>query len=217
MLRRRLLGSLVLAASRATMSSATTARTSQPISAMPTSKTFKGFRLVALDMDGTLLNKRHELSENSLQALRSLSERGVIVALCSGRSQAAIDDHAATLTLARPLPIVAFNGALGLVAEAPGYTKTASELFTTPVPMEAVERVLRICARAGLLVQYYVGTKIHVACRDDAHVELTRRCTHCTQRTHCAHRTSALVAPIAPMHSLRHGCKPHCAVAGMPS
>ena len=40
--------------------------------------------MVALDMDGTLLNKQHTLSERSIAKLRSLSDRGIIVSLCSG-------------------------------------------------------------------------------------------------------------------------------------
>jgi hydroxymethylpyrimidine pyrophosphatase-like HAD family hydrolase len=85
---------------------------------------------------------------------RGLSERGIIIALCSGRSNAAIEAHAARLALQRPLPVVSFNGACGLLAEEPGWTRTAQQLFTTPVPMAVVARVLDLCAAAGLLVQY---------------------------------------------------------------
>ena len=133
------------------------------------------FRLVALDMDGTVLNKEHTLSDASLERLRTLSARGIIIALCSGRSNVAIEAHAAHLSLDRPLPVVAFNGACGLLAEAPGYTKGASELFTTPVPSDAVSKVLEVCDKAGLLVQYYVGDDIIVHCKTDEHMELTKR------------------------------------------
>ena len=132
-------------------------------------------RLIACDMDGTLLNKQHALSERSLRVLRGLSERGVHVALCSGRSAPAIQDHATALALSRPLPVVAYNGALGLLARAPLWTKSASTLFITPVPSDAVSAVLRVAAANGLLVQYYVGDHIYVVCKSDEHVSLTRR------------------------------------------
>ena len=81
-----------------------------------------GARLVALDMDGTALNRDHQLSATTIDTLRDLSARGMLVALCSGRSNAAIQAHATELALQRSLPIVSFNGACGLLAEGPGWT-----------------------------------------------------------------------------------------------
>ena len=43
-------------------------------------------RLAALDMDGTLLNHRHEISEGTREAIRLASEAGCLVALCTGRT-----------------------------------------------------------------------------------------------------------------------------------
>lgn len=138
-------------------------------------KSLTPLRMVALDMDGTLLNARHELSDESLATLRSLSARGIVIALCSGRSTAAIHDHAERLALSRPLPIVAFNGAAGLLAEGPGYALGARELFCTPLPAEAVDAVLAVAEGRGEVVQYYHGLDIHVACKTEAHVALTKK------------------------------------------
>lgn len=73
------------------------------------------YRMVALDMDGTLLNAQHQLSPESVEVLQSLNAQGIIVSLCSGRSHVAM--AGAVRTLALPLvPLVCFNGALGLRA-----------------------------------------------------------------------------------------------------
>jgi Cof subfamily protein (haloacid dehalogenase superfamily) len=133
------------------------------------------FHMVALDMDGTLLNANHVLSDESLSTLRSLSERGITVALCSGRATAAIQDHAAEINLQSEMPIVCFNGAAGLLARAPGWTTAAVELFRTPLPEEAVTPLLDLCEERGMLVQYYIENDICVCCRSDAHRELARR------------------------------------------
>lgn len=45
-------------------------------------------RLLATDLDGTLLNSRGEVSKENVNALRSLSASGVRLALCSGRDPA---------------------------------------------------------------------------------------------------------------------------------
>ena len=132
-------------------------------------------RFVALDMDGTALNERHELSHETLTVLRSLSERGIDVALCSGRSTAAIHDHIERLQLPRSVPIVAFNGAAGMLATTPGWALAASEIFKLPVAEDAVDTILAAAEERGEVVQYYVGTKIYVVCKHDEHVELTKR------------------------------------------
>ena len=147
-------------------------------------------RMVALDMDGTLLNAGHELSDESLATLRSLSARGIVIALCSGRSTAAIHDHAKRLALSRPLPIVAFNGAAGLLADAPGYALGARELFCTPLPVEAVDAVLAVADGRGEVVQYYHGLDIHVACKTEAHMALTKKYAALTGVAAHVHSTS---------------------------
>ena len=43
------------------------------------------FKLMAIDLDGTLLNSFGEVSENTRKALQAAKERGVEVVLASGR------------------------------------------------------------------------------------------------------------------------------------
>ena len=42
-------------------------------------------RLIAMDMDGTLLNSQQKISEGTAKALRAARDQGVKLALCSGR------------------------------------------------------------------------------------------------------------------------------------
>lgn len=43
------------------------------------------FKLVALDMDGTLLNNEHQISDENKKAIHNLIEQGTAVVLASGR------------------------------------------------------------------------------------------------------------------------------------
>jgi Cof subfamily protein (haloacid dehalogenase superfamily) len=43
------------------------------------------YRLIALDVDGTLLNDHHELTSRVRKAVRTASEQGVEIVLCTGR------------------------------------------------------------------------------------------------------------------------------------
>ncbi len=55
--------------------------------------------MIALDMDGTLLNEDHEMSELTVALLRRLSAEGVIIVLATGRSGPAVYEHVKKLSL----------------------------------------------------------------------------------------------------------------------
>ena len=43
------------------------------------------YKLVCIDMDGTLLNKEHEVSDENKRALKEATELGVNIAISTGR------------------------------------------------------------------------------------------------------------------------------------
>ncbi len=47
-------------------------------------------KLIALDLDDTLLNDNREITDGTVAALRECAERGIYVVLCSGRAEDAI-------------------------------------------------------------------------------------------------------------------------------
>ena len=71
-------------------------------------------RLLAIDLDGTLLNSSKKLSEKNADALRNLSESGVQICLASGRALTSIAPFREQLGI--PGPIVSCNGSY-VVAE----------------------------------------------------------------------------------------------------
>ncbi|RBP96482.1 hypothetical protein DFO70_101293 [Cytobacillus firmus] len=56
-------------------------------------------KLIALDMDGTLLNSRGEIPEENRKAIREAKEKGIEVILSTGRSRLTAGDHADSLEL----------------------------------------------------------------------------------------------------------------------
>ena len=133
-------------------------------------------RLCASDMDGTLLNEEHVLSEKTLDVVKSLRERGVLVALCSGRSTPSIREHAERLkttvtcggekSIVSP-PIVAYNGAVVRLG-------SGETVFTSRVPEAAVDAVLSFAEREACMCQYYIDEKIYCVCTTAAHREFAR-------------------------------------------
>jgi len=67
-------------------------------------------RLIALDLDGTLVNSRWEISEKDLQALAAASERGIQVVVVTGRRPRAAAPYVAKIPF--PVTTITSNGAL---------------------------------------------------------------------------------------------------------
>ncbi|HEX8098349.1 MAG TPA: Cof-type HAD-IIB family hydrolase, partial [Pyrinomonadaceae bacterium] len=91
----------------------------------------------ALDLDGTLLNSRGELSERNRRAVRAAREAGARVALVTGRRFRDVRPLALELEL-DDVPVISHNGAL---------TKHARNLETVEaklLPLEAAREVLRV-------------------------------------------------------------------------
>jgi Cof subfamily protein (haloacid dehalogenase superfamily) len=114
-------------------------------------------RLIALDLDGTLLNSRGELSARNREAIAAARGRGARVALVTGRRFR--DARPVALELGLDVPVIAHNGAL---------TKHARTLETVAarlMPAAAALRVVRTGRAHGadaLLSDDHVGAGLLV-------------------------------------------------------
>ncbi|EPH99848.1 Cof-like hydrolase [Enterococcus faecalis 13-SD-W-01] len=70
-------------------------------------------KLVAIDLDGTLLNEEKCISDRNKEALRKAKEQGVKIVLCTGRPLAAMAHYLEELTLVEEGDFsITFNGGL---------------------------------------------------------------------------------------------------------
>lgn len=72
-------------------------------------------RLLALDLDGTLLNSRGKISEQNLRAIRAAEEKGVLVTIATGRRFR--DARPVGLEAELNAPLITHNGALTKYAQ----------------------------------------------------------------------------------------------------
>ena len=93
-------------------------------------------RLLALDLDGTLLNSRGELSERNLNAIAAVRDGGVRVALVTGRRFR--DARPLALSLGLDVPVISHNGALTK------HARTLETVAVTLLPLAAAREVLRV-------------------------------------------------------------------------
>ena len=113
--------------------------------------------LLALDLDGTLLDSRGHISERNRAAIDNARELGVHVALVTGRRFR--DSRPVALELGLDVPLISHNGAL---------TKHAATLQTVsvlPLPVAAARKALGVGRAAGadaLLSDDYEGLGVLV-------------------------------------------------------
>src|SRR4026208_1353268 len=98
-------------------------------------------RLLALDLDGTLLNSRGQISERNRRALAAARSSGVRVAIVTGRRFR--DARPIALELGLDVPVIAHNGALTKHAE------TLETVAVLPLPLQAAHEAIKIGRAAG--------------------------------------------------------------------
>lgn len=113
-------------------------------------------RLLALDLDGTVLGPGKEIAPAGRAALQAAERLGVHVALATGRmlrSAAAVRDR-----LGLRGPLLCYNGGLVQLADGGGWID--------PVPLEVAQAVGALCRQRGYFLQAYLGDDLVVPCED---------------------------------------------------
>ncbi|MBQ3390756.1 MAG: HAD family phosphatase [Firmicutes bacterium] len=111
-------------------------------------------RLIATDLDNTLLNKESKVPEETVRLLERAAEKGVKVAVATGRSFAsakAIADQ-----LGQPSPAICYNGAAVID------TATGEPYFMDCLAPDLVRDILAFARESDLYVQLYDKDEIVV-------------------------------------------------------
>lgn len=112
-------------------------------------------KLIALDLDGTLLDETGRIPPANARALRAWAERGVIIALSSGRMTDCIAPTAAALGI--DCPIVAYNGAM--VRDR--ISACRRMIFHGPIEPEYGDYLIDYCAERRFLLNYYLDDVLY--------------------------------------------------------
>ncbi|MGI8642472.1 MAG: Cof-type HAD-IIB family hydrolase [Pyrinomonadaceae bacterium] len=98
-------------------------------------------KLLALDLDGTLLNSSGEIPRKNLEAIRQAEKRGVLVTIATGRRFR--DALPVALQLELNAPLISHNGALLK------YAQNLETVAVSLVPQEIVREILRVGREFG--------------------------------------------------------------------
>jgi len=112
-------------------------------------------KLIALDMDGTLLDRQLVIPPRSLKAIAAALDRGVKVTIATGRMFCSAQPYARRLGLG-DIPLITYNG--GLVKTA----VSGKVLLHLPVPRELARAVVQFAQERRLYIQYYLDDQVLV-------------------------------------------------------
>ena len=122
----------------------------------------KRVRLIALDMDGTLLASDHwTVPQRNLEAIRRADRLGIRVLINTGRMVEDASDFIRRLAL--PCMIIAANGARACDAPMPG----GNWIYRCDLAPQDTHKALDILIPSGLLINGFEDGIVHTANGDD--------------------------------------------------
>jgi len=111
-------------------------------------------KLVAIDMDDTLLDKTLNVSSRTCEAIRKAQEQGVIVTIATGRMFSSAVPFAQELNI--QAPIITYNG--GMVR----YPLSKEMVFHQPINPTVAGKVVELFRQHGWYLQSYMNDELYV-------------------------------------------------------
>lgn len=111
-------------------------------------------KLIALDLDYTLLNQENKISPGNAQAIAQAMAAGVKVTLCTGRMFQSAALYGRELGLTETL--ISYQGAYARKME------EEKPLVNIPLPMPLAKEIIGLAEKAGLRTQAYVNDRLYV-------------------------------------------------------
>ncbi len=111
------------------------------------------YKLIAIDLDGTLLDSNKNISKENIEAIRLAESKGVKVIICSGRIFGGARIYAEEALLKEPL--IACNGAI--IKE----MKTGRLLYEKTLKDEACYRIIEACHAENIYFHAYIGDTMY--------------------------------------------------------
>lgn len=127
------------------------------------------YSLVGFDLDGTLLDSNHQVSQRTIEAISRVNDTGAIVALCSGRSRATMKSTETKLGLDMYLSFL--NGA---GASTPARLGN-QPIFEHYLPRKNLRILIDYVNRTERYLHVYDDEVVHVRPLKDEHHEIIQR------------------------------------------
>lgn len=114
------------------------------------------YKLVAIDMDGTLLNSKNQVTNRTRIAIEEAKKKGVYIVLSTGRILKSALSYSKILALNNP--IIACNGAI-IVDE------FHNTIYKKPIEMNLVKEIVNIGEEQNIYCHFYDETRFYSRAR----------------------------------------------------
>ncbi len=115
----------------------------------------RDIRMLAIDLDETLLRNDNTISEYTRQVLRKALAQGVRIVIATGRMWSSARRIARSLELG-DVPLIAYSGALIAKCE------SGEILYHQPIPVDIAQEALAAAKEYGAFTQAYVNDQLYV-------------------------------------------------------
>lgn len=119
----------------------------------------KAIKLIAIDLDGTLLQSDGSVSERTKAAIAAARAKGVVVSIATGRMYQTASPYGRLLAMG-DAPMMLYAG--GLIQT----LQTRRKLFEHPVKLEDAQAVVDLCKEKGWYIQTYIDDVLRVSSYD---------------------------------------------------
>lgn len=113
------------------------------------------YKLMAVDIDGTLLNNSSELTENTKNAIRQGVEKGLIFTIASGRPIQGIEGLNKTLDL--DVPFITYNGAMVVLG------KSRKVLYEQKLSQKDARDIIELGEKYQVTITVWKNNRLYVA------------------------------------------------------
>lgn len=111
------------------------------------------FKLIAADMDGTLLNDNGIITSHTIEVIKKVVAKGVIFTISTGRPIQGVDKYNDILNL--KAPIITYNGAMIV------HSDTREILFSKNLLYNDAIKILKIGNEMGITMIVWVNNKLY--------------------------------------------------------
>ena len=113
------------------------------------------YKLIAVDLDGTLLDSQRNISEKNKRAIRDVLAAGKLFTVSTGRPLQGVTELIELLDA--DLPIILYNGAMAAT------TRSGRILYESPLPGPLAEEAVRMGQERDVTVLVWANGELHVS------------------------------------------------------
>ena len=110
------------------------------------------YKLICIDMDGTLLNDKKTISERNIRAIKLAYEKGVRIAVCTGRIFTSAEFFSDLLGVKSP--VIAANGAYIRIRD------SEIEVYKATIGYDNCKKLLSVFRKYDIYPHYYTNNVI---------------------------------------------------------